>query len=82
MLVTYFALKRLQIGDDWREPGELVPEAREWKYLRLNLQNCDLAPVLVATLPRAVQTELQKWEEAQEAQGQAPTEIEVEEVEV
>lgn len=30
MVKTYAAGRRLQIGDGWREPGELAPEAHDW----------------------------------------------------
>jgi hypothetical protein len=28
------ALRQLQVGDDLRQPGELVPEAASWSNLR------------------------------------------------
>lgn len=30
---TYRAVRRLRIGDGWREPGELVPEAATWRLV-------------------------------------------------
>ena len=64
MKITYVALKPLRIGDDVREPGELVPEASDWKQLDLYLGSNKLAAVLVCTLPREMQTDLEAWEEA------------------
>jgi hypothetical protein len=64
MRVTYYCLKPIQVGDEWRQPGDLIPEAAEWKMCRIMVQNADIAPVLVETLPKAEQTKLQRLEEA------------------
>lgn len=62
MRITYFALKPLQVGDDLREPGDLVPEANDWPYLRGYVRDGQIAPVLVATLPLESQEMLAEWE--------------------
>jgi hypothetical protein len=66
MKVTYFALIPQQIGDEWREPGDLVPEARDWAYRDLYLKDAKIAPVLVATLPKQIQDKLNAWEKEQD----------------
>lgn len=66
MRVTYFALKPLLVGEDTRQPGDLVPEAGEWPYLTGYIQDGAIQPVLVATLPEEQQLMLLDWEEEQE----------------
>lgn len=63
MKVTYFALKPVQVMDDWRQPGDLVPEAADWPFLSAYLSQHVLQPILVATLPKKAQEELSRWEE-------------------
>jgi hypothetical protein len=65
--IAYYALRPVQVGDEVRQPGDLVPEAREWKFVDAYIREGKIAPVLVATLPRKVQEELQRWEEEQHA---------------
>lgn len=65
MRITYFALKPVQVGDDLRQPGDLVPEANGWPYLSGYVSEGKIAPVLVATLPEDVQLTLLDWEAAQ-----------------
>ena len=62
--VTYYALRAQQVGDDFREAGDLIPEASEWPYLSAYLTRGDMAPVLVATLPIEMQQQLLDWEMA------------------
>lgn len=67
MRITYYALKRIQVGDDWREPGDLVPEASTWSFLQAYVGQGEIAPVLVATLPESAQAVLREWEADQQA---------------
>lgn len=71
MRVTYYALKPVQVGDDIRQPGDLVPEAAEWPFLSGYINEGKIAPVLVATLPEDTQMVLLEWEEAQTGTPQA-----------
>lgn len=63
MKVTYFALRPVQVGDEIREPGDLIPEAATWQYLDGYVRDGRIQPVLVATLPRKTQDVLQEWED-------------------
>lgn len=65
MRVTYYALTTMIVGEDIREAGDLVPEARDWAYLSGYVADGKIAPVLVATLPEDVQMVLMEWEESQ-----------------
>lgn len=65
MRVVYYALRPTQVGDDIRQPGDLVPEASNWPFLTGYVSDGKLAPVLVATLPEEQQIMLLDWEEAQ-----------------
>jgi hypothetical protein len=62
MRITYFALKDVQIGDEVRVPGDLIPEAASWSFLPGYIRDGYVAPVLVATLPQDVQDVLVEWE--------------------
>lgn len=64
MEVTYYVLGRkpIQVGEDFRVQGELIPEARDWPFLSAYLRDGDIAPVLVATLPAATRKALEEWE--------------------
>ena len=64
--VTYFALKPLLVGDGDRSVGDLVPEARDWPALAGHISDGKLAPVLVATLPKAARDFLAEWTEEQD----------------
>lgn len=61
MRITYYALKPVQVGDDLRQPGDLVPEAAEWPYRAGYITEGTIAPVLVATLPQEQQEALMEW---------------------
>lgn len=63
MKITYAALKPLTVGDEVRQPGDLVPEACTWPYLSGYVQDGSLMAVLVATLPEETQVALMEWEE-------------------
>jgi hypothetical protein len=63
MRVTYVALRDIQVGDDIRARGDLVPEAQDWNYLSGYITDGKLFPVLVATLPEEQQEMLLDWEE-------------------
>ena len=39
MANTYVARKRLKVGDEWREPGEEIPEAAGWRNLHSYLSS-------------------------------------------
>ena len=65
MRITYFALRPLLVGDETRQPGDLVPEAAEWPYVSGYVSDGKIAPVLVATLPEDVQMTLLEWEAEQ-----------------
>lgn len=64
MRICYYALKPLQVGDDVREPGDLVPEALQWNHVKAAVDFGEIAPVLVATLPEEQQVMLLEWEDA------------------
>lgn len=67
MDITYFVVQGpIQVGDEFRMPGQLIPEARDWSHLWAYLQRGEVAPVLVATLPKDTQEMLAAWEKAQE----------------
>ena len=78
MRITYYALKPIPVGDDIRQPGDLIPEANEWSRLSAYLQHGEIAPVLVVTLPEDVQEMLLEWEA--ERQGGAVTETDTDPV--
>lgn len=65
MRITYFALKPIQVGDETRVPGDLIPEAGSWPYVQGYVADGKIAPVLVATLPEESQMALLEWEEDQ-----------------
>lgn len=62
MKITYFTLQSIQIGDGWREPGDLVPEVATWSLIGSHIAQGTIAPVLVATLPQNVQDALAEYE--------------------
>ena len=70
MRITYFALKPILVGEDMRQPGDLVPEAADWTYVSAYVGEGKIAPVLVATLPEDVQMVLLDWEVAQVSETQ------------
>lgn len=72
MRITYYALRPVQVGDELREPGDLIPEAAEWPFLSGYVADGKVAPVLVVTLPEDVQMMLLEWEEAQASDTTAP----------
>ena len=43
--LQYVALKRLRIGDGFREVGESVPEAKDWKNVASYVSRGELAVV-------------------------------------
>ena len=55
--------KRQAVGDEVRQPGDLIPEAQDWPYVAGLIQDGKIAPVLVATLPEDTQVMLLDWEE-------------------
>lgn len=61
--ITYFTLERIQIGDEWREPGDLVPEVATWSHIGAYIAQGKIAPVLIATLPQDVQDALAEYME-------------------
>lgn len=71
MRITYYALRPLLVGDENREPGDLVPEAKDWAFLSAYLDRHEIAPVLVASLPEETQVMLLDWEEEQAAEAEA-----------
>jgi hypothetical protein len=66
MQVCYYALIPITVGDEVRQEGDLIPEASTWRHKSLYLTEGRIAPVLVATLPKATQEKLKQWEEDQE----------------
>lgn len=44
---TWVALKRLRVEGDWRNPGDLVPEASNWKHRRVYVENGSIAAIPV-----------------------------------
>lgn len=64
MKVTYYVLnpRGIQVGDEWREVGDLVPEARDWPFLHAYVRDGDLGVVLVATLPSSTRKALEEWD--------------------
>jgi hypothetical protein len=75
MRITYFACQTLQVGDDIRVPGDLVPEAAAWPMLHGYIQHGQIAPVLVATLPESAQAVLAEWEADQEGTVAKPDDV-------
>lgn len=71
MKVTYYALKECQVGDDWRKPGDLIPEACEWAYVEQYVRTGQIAPVLVSTLPQEEQDYLGLWEQERDEKAAA-----------
>ena len=63
MRICYYALKPIQVGDEVREIGDLIPEALTWPYLSGYITEGKIAPVLIATLPEEQQMMLLEWEE-------------------
>jgi hypothetical protein len=43
--LAYVARTRLKVGDSYRQPGELVPEATDWPNLQLHVDNGQLEEV-------------------------------------
>jgi hypothetical protein len=74
MRIVYCALKRLQVGADVREAGDLVPEAASWTFLQSYVREGKLMPVLVATLPEEQQVMLLEWEAEQNGVADTGTE--------
>lgn len=73
MDITYFALKPINVDGEYREPGDLIPEARDWATLTGYIQDGRIHPVLVATLPKATRDALAQWEEEQDGVFEADT---------
>ena len=73
MRITYYALKPVQVGEDMRQIGDLIPEAAQWSFLTGYVRDGHVAPVLVATLPESSQRMLMDWERAQNASVATPT---------
>jgi hypothetical protein len=66
MRITYFALKPLR-GLGWTvQPGDLVPQANSWTVLSGYVNEGQVAPVLVDTLPEDAQSALERYEETGE----------------
>ena len=65
MRITYYAVRPLTVGDEIRQPGDLVPEAAEFAALSGYMADGKIAPVLVATLPVDTQKMLLEWEKEQ-----------------
>ena len=72
MKVTYYALRSVQIGDEMRQLGDLIPEANNWPYLSSYIAEGKIAPVLVASLPEDTQLMLLEWEADQIAPVTVP----------
>lgn len=77
MKVTYYVIKRQQVGDGWREPGDLIPEAATWPFLASYVRDGHIAPVLVATLPEENQLALLDWDADQNKVEAAPVAADV-----
>jgi hypothetical protein len=65
MRITYYALKPILVGEDLRDPGDLIPEANMWPFVEGYVADGKIAPVLVATLPEEAQAVLLEWENDQ-----------------
>lgn len=63
MDITYYALKQMKVNGELRQPGDLIPEAQDWAALTGYIADARIAPVLVATLPKAHRDLLAEWEE-------------------
>lgn len=64
MDICYYAIQPMTIGDEVRQPGDLVPEVMAWKqHIRNSYAESNrIAPVLVATLPKSLRDEMNQWE--------------------
>lgn len=71
MKVCYYALKNVRVEGEVRSAGQLLPEATTWRSFTLGaLINANkIAPVLVATLPKSAQEELERWERDHNAEN-------------
>lgn len=58
--LTYVALRRLKVGSDVREPGDLVPEAAGWRNVSNYLSGGWLALVNSTTLSGATKARMGK----------------------
>lgn len=64
MKLTYAAARPIRVGDENREPGDLVPEATQWRNVDLYVSRGEIFPVLVSTLTEEQQEYIALWEEA------------------
>jgi hypothetical protein len=70
--ITYFAVQALQVGDEIRQPGDLIPEANGWTHADMEVRIGRLQPVLVSTLSKDDQDYLALfWEEQDKAAAAA-----------
>lgn len=67
MDVTYFAVRSF---DDY-QPGDIIPGAGSWPAIQMHVAEGRVAPVLVATLPKAMQSNIAAWEKEVEASQEA-----------
>lgn len=64
MDVCYYAVKTMTLGDEVRQPGDLLPEVSAWhpRIRDTHLRNMRIAPVLVISLPKPLRDEIEAWE--------------------
>lgn len=65
MKVVYFALTPMQIADEMRNAGDMVPEACGWKYATSYLSNGQLGVIPVSVLSADDRRKLYEWEQEQ-----------------
>jgi hypothetical protein len=69
---TYVALRRLKVGDSYRQPGELVPEAADWidKVRNLMLEQQQIEAVNLVT-DDAREAFARQWDQERTARFEA-----------
>lgn len=78
MKIVYFAVKPIQIGGEYRNAGDMVPEACGWKYANAYLNNGELGVIPVSVLSAESRQALYEWEQEQarvEAERRAATAV-------
>lgn len=69
--VTYFVIQATQVGDELRQPGDLIPEANLWAYVESEVRIGRIQPVLVSTLTQDDQDYLTLFFDEQEKAADA-----------
>jgi len=77
--MTYVALRRLKVGGEIREEGDLVPEAKDWKTLRSSIAQNRVAYVPRSTVDQDALREAEERYESKLRESQIESEPEQEE---